>query len=98
MSTRHPVSFAARRAFWPSRPIASETLIVRHDHRCLASFVVDQHLTDAGRRQRLGDEPGGLLVVGKDVDLLAAELRDDHPDARTPRADAGADRVDAVGV
>src|SRR4029450_7879918 len=33
-----------------------------------------------------------------DVDLLAAKLRDDHADARAARADAGADRVDALDV
>ena len=49
-------------------------------------------------RQRLGDEPGGLVVVGDDVDLLAAQLGDDHPHARAARADARADRIDAVDV
>ena len=98
MSTRQPVSFAARRAFWPSRPIASEswssgTITVA----CRSSSSTRTSRTRAGR-ERLGDEAGGLLVVGNDVDLLAAELGDDHADARAARADAGADRIDAVGV
>src|SRR3712207_2198573 len=63
-----------------------------------AGVVVDEHLAHARGRQRLGDEPGGLVVVGDDVDLLAAQLGDDHAHARAAGADAGADRVDAVGV
>ena len=38
------------------------------------------------------------MVPRDDVDLLAAELGDDHAHARAARADAGADRVDALGV
>jgi len=59
---------------------------------------VDEHLAHARRRQRLGDEPGGLVVVGDDVDLLPAQLGDDHSHPRAAGADAGADRVDAVGM
>jgi hypothetical protein len=64
----------------------------------LAAVVVDEHLAHARGRQRLGDEPGGLVVVGDDVDLLAAQLGDDHAHARAARADARADRVDALLV
>src|SRR3712207_4081244 len=39
-----------------------------------------------------------MVVVGDDVDLLAAQLGDDHAHPRAPRADAGADRIDAVRV
>src|SRR4051812_26954438 len=73
-------------------------LVVGDDHGRLAAVVVDEHLAHARRRERLGDEAGGLVVVGDDVDLLAAQLGDDHAHARAARADAGADRVDAVGV
>ena len=73
-------------------------LVVGHDDGRLARLVVDEDLAHARRRQRLGDEPGGLVVVGDDVDLLAAQLGDDHAHARAARADAGADRVHAVGV
>ena len=73
-------------------------LVVGDDHRRLLGLVVDQHLAHARGRQRLGDEAGRLFVEGDDVDLLAAQLGDDHPHARAARADAGADRVDAVGV
>ena len=73
-------------------------LVVGDDHRRLALVVVDDHLADAGRRERFGDEAGGLVVVGNDVDLLAAQLGDDHPHPRAARADAGADGVDAIGV
>src|SRR4051812_19245257 len=73
-------------------------LVVGHDDGRLAAVVVDEDLAHARGAQRLGDEPGGLVVVGDDVDLLAAQLGDDHAHARATRADAGADRVDAVGV
>src|SRR6201999_2226331 len=73
-------------------------LVVGHDHGRLALVVVDDHLAYPRRAQGFGDEAGGLLVVRDDVDLLAAELGDDHADARAARADAGADRVDPVGV
>src|SRR3712207_1070846 len=63
-----------------------------------AGVVVDEHLAHARGAERLGDEPGGLVVVGDDIDLLAAQLGDDHAHARTARADARADRVDALGV
>src|SRR5215218_9265401 len=56
-------------------------LVVGHDHRGLPVLVVDEHLTHARGTQRLGDEPGGLVVVRDDVDLLAPELGDDHADA-----------------
>ena len=73
-------------------------LVVGHDHGGLLGLVVDEHLAHARRRERLGDEARGLVVEGDDVDLLAAQLGDDHAHARAARADAGADRVDAVGV
>src|SRR4051794_37627903 len=73
-------------------------LVVGHDHRRLLVGVVDQHLAHARRAERLGHEAGGLIVVGDDVDLLAAQLGDDHAHAAAARADAGADRVHAVGV
>src|SRR5829696_10022304 len=73
-------------------------LVVGHDHRGLAVLVVHQHLAHARGAQRLGDEPGGLVVVGDDVDLLAAQLGDDHAHAAAARADAGADGIDALGV
>src|SRR6185295_12550478 len=71
-------------------------LVVGDDDGRLAAVVVDEHLAHARGRQRLGDEAGGLVVVGDDVDLLAAQLGDDHAHARAARADAGADRIDAV--
>ena len=73
-------------------------LIVGDDHGRLARVVVDVDLAHAGRRQRLRDESRRLGVPRDDVDLLAAQLRDDHPHARASRADARADRVDALRV
>src|SRR4051794_6100916 len=71
-------------------------LAVRHDHGGLLGGVVDVDLPHLGGSQRLGDEPGRLVVPGDDVDLLAAQLRHAHAHARTARADAGADRVDTL--
>ena len=73
-------------------------LVVGDDHGRLLGLVVDEHLAHARGRERLGDEAGGLVVEGDDVDLLAAQLGHDHAHARAARAHAGADRVDAVGV
>jgi hypothetical protein len=55
-------------------------LVVGYYHGCLARVVVDEHLAHARGRERLGDEAGGLRIPRDDVDLLAAELRDDHAD------------------
>src|SRR6188472_2419710 len=73
-------------------------LVVRDDHGRIAALVVDVHLAHAGRRERLRDEPCRLRVPRDDVDLLAAELRHDHADARSARPDAGADRIDTLDV
>src|SRR6185437_14784314 len=45
-------------------------LAVGHDHGRLAVVVVDVHLAHLGGRERLGDEPGRLVVPRDDVDLL----------------------------
>ena len=95
---RTPVRRAARRAFWPSLPIArlswwSGTIDVG-----LGAVVADDDLLDLGRRQRLGDEVGEVLAERHDVDLLAAQFVDDHAHATATGTDAGADRVDVVVV
>ena len=73
-------------------------LVVGDDDRRLLAVVVEVDLAHARRRESLGDEPGRLGVPRDDVDLLAAQLGDDHAHARAARADTGADRVDALGV
>ena len=83
---RQPVRPAASRAFWPSRPMArlswsSGTITVAWR----PSSSTSTSRTRAGL-QRLGDEPGGLVVVRDDVDLLAAQLGHDHAHARAARA------------
>src|SRR4051812_40612794 len=79
-------------------PDRQRELVVGDDHRRLLVGVVHEHLAHARRAERLRHEAGGLVVVGDDVDLLAAQLGDDHAHARAARPDAGADRVDPVGV
>ena len=98
MSMRQPVSLLARRAFWPSLPMASDSWSSGTMMVADLLLVVDDDLAHAGRRERLGDEARRVVVVRDDVDALAAQLADHHAHARAARADAGADRVDAVGV
>src|SRR5262249_18717402 len=73
-------------------------LIVGDDDRRLARLVVEVDLADARRGQSLSHEPRRLGVPRDDVDLLAAELGHNHPHAGAARADARADRVDALGM
>src|SRR5215211_5399615 len=73
-------------------------LVVGDDDCRVAALVVDEDLTHARGRQRFGEEARRLGVERDDVDLLAAELGHDHADARAARADAGANRIDALRV
>ena len=82
----------------PSLPIASASWSSGTTTVASLAVVVEVDLAHARRRERLRDEAGRLGVPRDDVDLLAAELGDDHAHARAARADAGADRVDALGV
>ena len=50
-----------------------------------AGVLVDAHLAHLRRRERLHHELGRVVAVGDDVDLLAAQLVDDHA-ARASRA------------
>ena len=59
---------------------------------------MDAHLAHTGGRERLHHELRRVVVVRNDVDLLAAQLVDDHPDTRTARTHARADRVDVAVV
>src|SRR5579862_283223 len=73
-------------------------LIVGHDDGRFLAVVVEVDLAHARRRECLRNEAGRLRVPRDDVDLLAAELGDDHADARASRPDARADGVDALRV
>ena len=93
---RQPVSLAASRAFWPSRPIASESMrsgTVTEAMRFGSSMSTPT--TCAGLRA-LATNVGGVLGPRDDVDLLAAQLRDDRLDASASLADRGSDRVEAL--
>ena len=79
-------------------PDGQRELVVGDDDRRLAVLVVDEHLTHARRRERFGDVPRRFVVERDDVDLLAAQLADDHAHARPAGADAGADGIDALDV
>ena len=73
-------------------------LVVGDDDRRLLRVVVDVDLAHTRGRQRLRDEARRLRVPRDDVDLLAAQLGDDHAHAGASGAHAGADRVDALDV
>ena len=59
-------------------------LVIGHDHVGGGAVLGDVDLVDLGRRQRLGDHVGEVLAERHDVDLLAAQLVDDHADTGTP--------------
>ncbi len=98
MSTRQPVSRAARRAFWPSLPIASESW---KSGTITSAIPVSSwsrtSRTLAGASARITNS-GASELNGHDVDLLAAQLVDDLAHTHAPRADARADRVDVLVV
>ncbi len=73
-------------------------LMIGHDDVGLGAVVADVDLVHLGGRQRLGDEVGKVLAERDDVDLLAAQLVDDHAHTGAAGADAGADRIDVVIV
>jgi hypothetical protein len=56
MSIGEPVSWLARRTFWPRRPMASAQLVIGHDHFDAALFFVDHDAADGCRLQRVDDE------------------------------------------
>ncbi len=58
---------------------------------------VEAHFLDSRRAQSLSDEALGVVAPFDDVDLLAPQLVDDLPDARSAGPDARTHRVD-VGV
>ena len=96
MSIRQPVRRAASRAFWPSRPIASDS--IRSGTVTLAirfSSSMSTLITWAGD-SALATKTLGVVVPRDDVDLLAAELGDDGLDAGAALADGRADRVEAL--
>ena len=93
---RQPVSRAASRAFWPSRPMASESIrsgTVTLAMRCSSSMSTE--MTWAGL-SALATNTAGVVAPRDDVDLLAGQLGDDGLDARAALADRRADRVEPV--
>ena len=96
MSMRQPVSLAASRAFCPSRPMASDSIrsgTVTAAMRFSSSMSTP---TTCAGRERVGDEHGRVVRPGDDVDLLAAQLRDDRLYATAALAHGGAHRVQAL--
>src|SRR6185295_10091055 len=57
-------------------------------------ILIQHHFGHFGRRQRIDDEGGSILVPLDDVDLLALQLADHRLHTLTAHADAGADRID----
>ena len=89
-----PVSWEARRTFWPRRADGERKLRLGHHHLDLLGILVEHDLRDLGRLQRIDDEGRDVGRPGNDVDLLALKLADDGLHARAAHADAGTDRID----
>ena len=90
-----PVSWLARRMFWPPRPMACDSLSSATAMSMLcesSSTTIDMHF---GRRHGVDDELRRVLVERNDVDALAGDLVGDRLHARAAHADAGAHRIDA---
>ena len=94
MSSFQPVSCAARRTFWPLRPMASESFSSGTTSSMRPSASSTMTLLHLGRLDRGAHEARRIAVERDDVDLLAAELLHDGLDARALHADARADRID----
>ncbi len=93
---RQPVSCDARRTFWPFLPMASDSLSSGTISSMRVRLGVDDHARHLGRRDRVAHEARRIVVVGDDVDLLAAQLLHHRLHARALHADAGADRIDVA--
>ena len=93
---RQPVSCEARRTFWPFLPMASDSLSSGTMSSMRVALGVDETRDDLGGRDRVAHEARRIVVVGDDVDLLAAQLLHHRLHARALHADAGADRVDVA--
>ena len=93
---RQPVSLAASRAFWPSRPMASESIRSGTVTDGDAVLLVDVDAHDLRGLRGVGHEDRRVLGPRDDVDLLAAQLRDHRLDPTAPLADGGADGVEAL--
>ena len=98
MSTRQPVRRAARRAFWPSLPIASESWKSGTMTSAIPVSSCRRTSRTFGGRERAHHELGRVGAERHDVDLLAAQLVHDLADAHAACADARADRVDVLVV
>ena len=94
MSSFQPVSCAARRTFWPLRPIASESFSSGTTSSMRPSASSTMTLFTSAGWIAAHDEARRIAVERDDVDLLAAELLHDGLDARALHADARADRID----
>jgi hypothetical protein len=84
------------RTFCPRRPMASESWLLGHHHLDAVGVLVQHHLGDLGRRQRIDDEGGRIRVPLDDVHLLALQLADHGLHALAAHADAGAHRIDGA--
>ena len=89
-----PVSWEARRTFWPRRPMASESWLSGTTTSMRLESSSSTTLVTSAGRQRVDDEGGRVRVPLDDVDLLALQLADHRLHALAAHADAGADGID----
>src|SRR4029077_2243583 len=75
-------------------PDRQRKLALGDHHLDAVGIFVQHHFGHFGRRQRIDDEGGSILVPLDDVDLLALQLADHRLHTLTAHADAGADRID----
>ena len=97
MSIFQPVSLAARRAFWPSLPMARDSWSSGTTTRQLLPSGRGSTADHVGGRQSGGNVLGRIVGVLDNVHLLALELLHDGVDTLTAGADTGADGI-YVGV
>ena len=69
-------------------------MVVGHHHLDAVGLLIEHHLDDLSRLQRVDDEGRLIFRPRNDVDLLALKLADHRLDAGAAHTDAGADRVD----
>ena len=68
-------------------------LLIGDDDLDALAFLVEHHLGDFGRRQRVDDKRGDIVRPRNDVDLLALKLVDHRLHPRAAHTDAGANRI-----
>ena len=89
-----PVSEEARRTFCPPRPIAKDNWSAGTVTVAIFSASFKSTEPTLAGAKRHADVFARVLGILDDVDLFAAQFRDDRLNARAALADTGTDRID----